>query len=128
MRTEKWAREKGLVYTGISSSYPFTELETRLEEIRSKGYKAYICQWTKNPLSRSHTTGATIFTEMRYAKDISEDRLKERLAKLPERRQQRREHYHEELMKDLNNLQSEEENINQQLRDIAQWRNEFKKW
>ena len=122
MRTEKWARENGLVYTGISSSYPFTELETQLKEIRSKGYKAYICSWTKNPLSRGYTTGATIFVEMRYAKDMSEARFNEMLAKLPERRQQLREHYHEKLMKDLNNLQSEEENINQQLRDIAQWR------
>lgn len=113
MRTEKWARSKGLIYTGISSRN-VEEVKPRLEELKAKGYTAYIVSWDKNPLSRGWSSGCSVFADKRWALDQEEERITKELNELPARR----ELCHIELALQLKRLDAREAELNCQLANL----------
>lgn len=51
MRTEKWAKEKGLINTYINADDP-EKAKLEVAKLKGKGYKAYVIRMEHNPLSR----------------------------------------------------------------------------
>jgi hypothetical protein len=113
MRTEKWCRAKGLVYTGISERL-LHDIKPRLDELKSKGYTAYLAQWDKDPLSRSSGGGWSIFAEIRWALDEEEKRITKELNELPARRKL----HQMELERELKELDAREMELNSQMAGI----------
>lgn len=113
MRTEKWARQRGLVYTGMSERNP-AELKLRLGSLRARGYEAFICSWPNDPLSRSGGGGASIFADKRWAYDQEAEGISKELAQIPARKVLA----HEEFQMELEKIYKREEELNCRLAEI----------
>lgn len=94
------AEQKGLQFTGIYS-WKKDEVKTRLEEIRSKGYKAYLCNVPPDPLSRGHHgMGYSVYTEPKYQQDERAAEIKQRIARHPAILQSLKEKYEIEVARE----------------------------
>lgn len=86
--TKEQAQAKGLVFTGIYERNKETA-QTKLEEIRAKGYKAYLVTVPDSPYSRAAIIGKiigkgwSVYAEIKYANDLHAADLKARIAKHP---------------------------------------------
>ncbi len=113
MRTEKWARKKGLIFTGIADRSQEV-CKNQCEELRNSGYQAFVVSWSTDPLSRNCGAGYSVFADKRWALDNEAEKISKELANIPSLR----EHYKAEYEKALEDLNKQEDNLNCRLAEI----------